>query len=381
MERPLTDWTARREGWQPHGDDARGAYDVDYGRVIHSASFRRLQGKTQILNLGDSDFYRTRLTHSLEVSQIGTGIVRQLRTHFSNHEASSILPDAGLIQTICLTHDLGHPPFGHGGEVALNYCMRDSGGFEANGQSLRILARLEKFSDQAGANLTLRSMLGILKYPVRYSKARNPKLVPSLIREDGVVRLLDRKVSKPPKCYLDSEQDIVDWMLCKVGTKDRDQFTRMEILDGGKHGKASHKSFDCSIMDVADDIAYGVHDLEDVISLGLVTEDEFREDVPENEISSLLSWLKHKYNDEFGNNVYDRFVTKLFDRDGRVRKRQISRLVNYFITIVEPFEAHEFKDPVLRWRVRTPAEARPTLGVLQGLFRVRTKRTNDLIAM
>ena len=70
-------WLARREGWQAQGEDARDAADVDYARVIHSASFRRLQGKTQILNLGDSDFYRTRLTHSLEVAQIANGIARQ----------------------------------------------------------------------------------------------------------------------------------------------------------------------------------------------------------------------------------------------------------------------------------------------------------------
>lgn len=361
----MTHWTARREGWTPHGEDARGAYDVDYSRVIHSASFRRLQGKTQILNLGDSDFYRTRLTHSLEVSQVGLGIVRQLQARFKDHEVFSYLPDTGLIQAICLTHDIGHPPFGHGGEVALNFCMRDAGGFEANGQSLRILTRLEKFSEQAGANLTRRSLAGILKYPVNYRKAKNPKLAPSLLPGDGMVRLLNRKASKPPKCYLDSEQDVVDWLLAELGAEDRVQFTKMQVVDGTKHGKAQHKSLDCSIMDVADDIAYGVHDLEDMISLGLVTEVEFREDVPEEAMAALMVWLKQRYKDEFGNNVYDGFVTRLFAKDGRIRKRQISRLVNYFITHVEPYEEQGFKEPVLRWRVRLRQDARPSLDALQ----------------
>jgi dGTPase len=110
----------RRTRWKLGLTDARTEYEVDFARVVHSGSFRRLQGKTQILNLGDSDFYRTRLTHSLEVAQIASGIVRTLRRHAPHHPAHSFLPSESLIQAICLTHDLGHPPFGHGGEVALN---------------------------------------------------------------------------------------------------------------------------------------------------------------------------------------------------------------------------------------------------------------------
>src|SRR5882672_1542693 len=117
-------WLERREGWQPQAEDARDDGDIDFGRVIHSASFRRLQGKTQILNLGDSDFYRTRLTHSLEVAQIAGSIARQLEGQYQSHAAHEHLPPLSLIQSAGFSHDLGHPPFGHGGEVALNYCMR-----------------------------------------------------------------------------------------------------------------------------------------------------------------------------------------------------------------------------------------------------------------
>jgi dGTPase len=152
---------------------------VDYARVIHSASFRRLQGKTQILNLGDSDFYRTRLTHSLEVAQVAGSLTRQLKADNQNHSAIQHMPDLSMIQAIGFTHDLGHPPFGHGGEVALNYCIRTNGGFEGNGQTLRILSKLEKFSEVCGADLTRRALLGTRKYPVSFSQANNKALARS----------------------------------------------------------------------------------------------------------------------------------------------------------------------------------------------------------
>ena len=161
-------WLVRREHWDAQMEDTRDAGDIDYARVIHSASFRRLQGKTQILNLGESDFYRTRLPHSLEVAQIASGLVKQLAKSNPEHDAKNSLPDRSCIQAIGCAHDLGHPPFGHGGQIALNYCMRDAdkerfGGFEGNGQTLRILSRLKNFSKGAGANLTRRSLLGVLK--------------------------------------------------------------------------------------------------------------------------------------------------------------------------------------------------------------------------
>ncbi len=100
-------WNERREGWKPGKADARDAAATDYGRIVHSASFRRLQGKTQILNLGDSDFYRSRLTHSIEVAQIAGGIVLQLNKDFANHQAAPWIPGLAMVQTLGAAHDLG----------------------------------------------------------------------------------------------------------------------------------------------------------------------------------------------------------------------------------------------------------------------------------
>jgi dGTPase len=341
-------WTARREGWMPQREDARREADVDYARIIHSASFRRLQGKTQILNLGDSDFYRTRLTHSLEVAQVASGIVRQFAAHCSDHPVAPLFPDLSMIQAAGAVHDLGHPPFGHGGEVALNYCMRDQGGFEGNGQTLRILARLEKFSETAGANLTRRTMLSVLKYPACYSRVVNSELRPRLNAHPSAIRVIDRVASKPPKCFLDTEQDVVDWILEPLSQRDREAFVATSKSEG-KHGKALHKSFDCSIMDLADDISFGVHDLEDALALGLINETDFRALMPEERCASFLIHLKERYPEEFGNNVYECFIGALFGEGAR-RKRFVGRMVHHLITSCLITELAEFDEPLIRYR-------------------------------
>src|ERR1700730_15248448 len=100
----MNSWFERPSGWQQHKDDARGPFDVDYARIVHSGSFRRLQGKAQILNLGDSDFYRTRLTHSLEVAQIAGSVARQIAAKYARHPAIQFLPDLSLIQSAGFSH-------------------------------------------------------------------------------------------------------------------------------------------------------------------------------------------------------------------------------------------------------------------------------------
>lgn len=369
------EWSARREGWTPQSEDARDDGDIDYARVIHSASFRRLQGKTQILNLGDSDFYRTRLTHSLEVAQIAGGIARQLAKSCPSHPATPLLPDRGTIHSIGCTHDFGHPPFGHGGEIALNYCMREAGGFEGNGQTLRILGRLENFSAGAGANLSRRTMLGVLKYPVAFDRIANPALVPALLSGPTTIKVIDGRASKPPKCYLDSEQDVVDWILAPLSAADREVFQAFAPQDG-KHGKPLYKALDCSIMDAADDIAYGVHDLEDAIALGLVSKDAFAAAL-QDRCPSFLDALKAKYPGESENDVFAQMIDGLFGGDAS-RKRFIGRLVHHFLTAVEFVERPEFSEPFLRWCVRVASPQRLFLDVLQD-FVVREVITSPAV--
>ncbi|MRG70579.1 dNTP triphosphohydrolase [Alphaproteobacteria bacterium HT1-32] len=358
-------WYDRRESWQQQGEDAREAGDIDYARVIHSASFRRLQGKTQILNLGDSDFYRTRLTHSLEVAQIASGLTNQITKDYSGHPICPHLPDRTLIQAIGCTHDLGHPPFGHGGEVALNYCMRDNGGFEGNGQTLRILSKLENFSQSAGANLSRRTLLGVLKYPASFNATNNQK--PTLDSSTSTIELIDVKSCKPPKCYLDSENEVVDWILKPLLDDDKAEFQSVTTQEK-KHHKTKYKSLDCSIMDVADDISYGVHDLEDSIAMRLLSREAFESTILPKKCTSFLDALKEKYPDECGNDVYAHFVGTLFG-DSAKRKRCISRLVHHFMTAIEIVEDRNFSEPLLRYRVQIKQERRNFLDSLQSVVR------------
>ncbi|UTW54616.1 anti-phage deoxyguanosine triphosphatase [Kordiimonas sp. SCSIO 12610] len=345
----MNKWEQRRDGWKPGEGDARNSWDVDYGRIIHSASFRRLQSKTQILNLGDGDFYRTRLTHSLEVAQIASGLTKQLAfDNLDNSELKDVLPEEKLIQTIAMTHDLGHPPFGHGGEIALNYCMREHGGFEGNGQTLRILSKLEKMSKNDGANLSRRTLLGVLKYPVPYSAVKNRQIHPSMINGDKPLKLLDKNSSKPPKCYHDTEQDIVNWIMEPLSEKDRLQFVAFDPVVG-KHAKSKHKSFDCSIMDLADEISYGVHDFEDAITLGMLTEQHFRKYVSAEDCAPFIEFAARRNSQELDNDQYEGLIKLLFN-NGSKRKKYINLLVGYFIQNVQFIRIEEFAEPLIQYR-------------------------------
>jgi dGTPase len=316
--------------------------------------------------LGDSDFYRTRLTHSLEVAQIAGSVSRQIEAKYAQHPAVEFLPDLSLIQSAGFSHDLGHPPFGHGGEVALNYCMREHGGFEGNGHTLRILAKLENFSERHGSDLTRRVMLAVLKYPVPYSRAANPKIIPRIDETLSSIRTLDLKTCKPPKCYLDSEADVVKWVLQPLNDNDREVF-QSATAKVGSHSKPMHKSFDCSIMELSDDIAYGVHDLEDSIALGLIREDSFRQLATEGDCAPFLNYLKSTYPLECGNDAYEHFLSQLFGTSNE-RKHTISRLVHFFVTNIEIIEVPELQEPLIRYRAQIAEEQQRFLDVLQNLI-------------
>lgn len=264
-------WNERRGSNKRREEEIRTEAQRDLSRLIHSSPFRRLQSKTQVLGLGESDFYRTRLTHSMEVAQIGSGLLSQLKLKYKAKEAEAFLPDHDLMQAICLAHDIGHPPFGHGGEVALNYCMKDYGGFEGNGQTLRILSQLDKYTEEHGLDPTRRLLLGVLKYPVSYKTLVNEAAYGH--SPTGVQNWLFKSSDyKPPKCYLDSEEDIVTFAMYPFEESDRKLFTSMNAgKNNPSHNTAIYKALDTTIMDLADEISYSLHDLEDAISLGMVT--------------------------------------------------------------------------------------------------------------
>lgn len=310
-------WEKRRFEDPRRENDVRTEWERDYARLIHSSAFRRLQSKTQVLGLGESDFYRTRLTHSMEVAQIGVGIVRWLRArHSDDEEIIKALPNSALMSSICLAHDIGHPPFGHGGEVALNLCMRDFGGFEGNGQTLRILSKLDKYTANNGLNPTRRLLLGVLKYPAPYSEVVKATAYGKLPAQRWLCKANDQH---PPKCYLDDERDVVDWILAPLAKAERAEFTTSKEHKSG-HMKPTHKGLDTSIMELADDISYSLHDLEDAISLGMITR-KFWDD------------HNHGKNKLFTNCGLDsnELADKLFSDESYERKKSIGGLVHKFI--------------------------------------------------
>jgi dGTPase len=160
----------------------RSDFERDRDRIIHCSAFRRLEGKTQVFTPGLDDFYRSRLTHSIEVAQIGRTIAKELCLNES------------LTEAICLAHDLGHPPFGHAGEKILNELMEPSGGFEHNKQTLRIVDLLEHpYPDFMGLNLMYETRLGLAKHKSPYDKPQDDTFGESNCSLEGqIAEIADR---------------------------------------------------------------------------------------------------------------------------------------------------------------------------------------------
>lgn len=306
----------------PHGENGETEYRTEFrrdlARVIHSHSFRRLTGKTQLFPYYESDFFRNRLTHSLEVAQIAKSITLKINKHIDNEikhlkktkkldtefDPETLKINLDLIELAGLAHDIGHPPFGHQGEEMLAKKMKDHGGFEGNAQTLRILSKIEKkiinsggllanggFSKGAedestkkfinkkdyrgGLNLTYRSLASILKYDANIAKkiaTKKCKCGECKKEQNCKNGECEKQGWKNEECkkynelgkyvfkgYYDEESDLVELIKKNVA---------------GNPMAKNFKTIECQIMDLADDITYSTYDLEDAFKAGFISPTE-----------------------------------------------------------------------------------------------------------
>jgi dGTPase len=232
----LQEWGSSRK------TDYRSPFQIDRDRIIHAHAFRKLQSKTQVFLSGEYDFYRTRLTHSMEVAQIGRSISTFLLSR-GGPLSDDFFIDSDLVEATCLAHDMGHPPFGHSGERTLQELMKRRGGFEGNAQTLHLLCATiyQNETGVKGMQPTRALLDGVLKYKKLYTEFATPPLSHFIYDTQGAVR---------------------DWVF--GGAKIPGPLMRGEALN-------DFKSVECQIMDWADDAAYSLNDIVDGVRAGFLT--------------------------------------------------------------------------------------------------------------
>jgi dGTPase len=350
---------------EPAKHSGRGPFQRDHARIVHSASLRRLAAKTQVVGPGTDDFVRNRLTHTLEVAQIGRELAR------------SVGCDPDLVETACLAHDLGHPPFGHNGERALNDVGAAAGGFEGNAQTLRILTRLEPKAvhptgphagRSAGLNLTRASLDAATKYPWTVEHARPP----AGAHADGSQRQV-RKFG----VYAD-DVEVFRWLRATVPST----------------ASAEQTCIEAQVMDLADDIAYSVHDVEDGIAAGRVDLTRLALDA---ERASVFAVVGEWYLPGVPEDRLDAAVRRLRAGRGwpsepydgsRAAQAQLknltSDLIGRFCSRVEEATRAEHGDgPLLRYAadLEVPAEVAEEIAVLKGIAAHYIMRTDERVEL
>jgi dGTPase len=333
----MTALDARRWIAEPVKDSGYGRtpFQRDRARVLHSAGFRRLAAKTQVHTAGSDDFLRTRLTHSLEVAQISREMGERLGC------------DPDVVDVAGLAHDLGHPPFGHNGETALDLAAQPCGGFEGNAQTLRVLSRLEAKVPGAGLNLTRASLDATCKYP--------------WTRRDGT-----RKFG-----VYEDDLEVFQWF----------------------HPEAAgdRRCLEAQVMDWADDVAYSVHDVEDGIHGGYLSLRPLLDDPAER--AALCADVRGVYSDEphdvlalaLDQLLADPVVAPLVDYDGTygaqvTLKRMTSVLTGRFVASAVGATQAEFgTSPVRAYDADliVPSTVRNQCALLKGMalrYVMRTRR-------
>ncbi|WP_342384286.1 deoxyguanosinetriphosphate triphosphohydrolase [Agrococcus sp. KRD186] len=311
---------------------ARTDFARDRARLLHSSAFRRLGQKTQVLSptMGFDDS-RTRLTHSLEVAQVGREIAVELRL------------DPDVVDTACLAHDIGHPPFGHNGEKGLNEWALAIGGFEGNAQTLRVITRLEPKVLQGGRpyglNLTRASVDAACKYPWPAAS--------DVHDASGRIKF---------GFYAD-DREVFEWM-----------------RQGAPEGRPS---IEAQVMDLADDIAYSVHDFEDAVVGGYVDVAKLQSRVGHDElVSMMMTWVGPEFTRDDLLAAFDRLDdletwVRSFDgsrADHARLKNLTSKLIGRFANAAIRLTRESHEGPLARFggTVEVPSEVRAEIAVLKG---------------
>lgn len=319
----------------------RSAFERDRARIVHSAALRRLAFKTQVLGPGSDDFVRNRLTHSLEVAQVGRELGKALGC------------DPDVVDAACLAHDLGHPPFGHNGESVLDEVAAGCGGFEGNAQTLRVLTRLESkvvdpWGRSAGLNLTRAALDAATKYPWRRGDAPDGSAKFGVYEDDADVFAWLRDVAEPHRRCVEAQ-----------------------------------------VMDFADDVAYSVHDVEDAVVGRWVTLAVVDSPATRSRVGELVrDWYDPEMDDDRVHEAFARLTSLPWwvrDYDGSRRsaaalKDLTSQLIGRFCGTVEVATRQRYgPGPLTRYAADlvVPTSVRDEVVALKGVAAVFVMAAED----